>query len=96
MNSKEKQPIIVSDKGNSKHTFLNERTILKLLIGACMVIAPLLFAVQIMSGGFSKLETTKEGDKMFLTKTESEPNRTMPPVDAYAPAGTETATFALG
>jgi hypothetical protein len=96
MNSIEKQAIIVSDKGNSKHTFLNRFTILKLLIGACMVIAPLLYAVQSMSGGFNKLETTKEGDKMLLTKTESEPNRIMPPVDAYAPAGTETATFALG
>ena len=49
-----------------------------------------------MNGGFKNLETTKEGDKMFLTKTESVPNRTIPPVDAYVPAGIETATFALG
>ncbi len=96
MNSKEKQPTIVNDKSDSEHPSRNRRTILKLLIGVCLAIASLLYAVEIMNGGFKNLETKKEGDKMFLTKTESEPNRTIPPVDAYAPVGIETATFALG
>ncbi len=66
------------------------------MIGVCLAIASLLYAVKIMNGGFRNPETTKERDKMFVTKAESEPNRTIPPVDAYAPAGLETATFALG
>ena len=96
MNSKEKQPIIVSDKGNSKQTFRNRRTVLKLLIGVCLAIASLLYAVEIMNGGFNNPETTKEGDKMFPSKTDSVTNHAIPPVDAYVPAQIETATFALG
>jgi hypothetical protein len=96
MNDKETQSFIVNGKSDSKLPSRNRRTVIKLLIGVCLAIASLLYAVEIMNGGFKNLETTKEGDKMFLTKTESEPNRTIPPVDAYAPAGIETATFALG
>jgi hypothetical protein len=96
MNSKEKQPIIVGDKGNSKHTFRNRRTALKLLIGFCLAIASLLYAVEIMSGTPKNLETTKERDKMIVSKTDSAANRAIPPVDAYMPARIETATFALG
>ena len=96
MNDKYTPPTIVGDASDSKLPSRNRRTILKLLIGVCLAIASLLYAVEFMNGGFKNLETTKEGDKMFLTKTESEPNRTIPPVDAYKPAGIETATFALG
>jgi|WetSurSiteA1Bulk_404760.scaffolds.fasta_scaffold86653_2 hypothetical protein len=96
MNSKEKQPIIVSDKGNSKHTFRNRRTVLKLLIGVCLAIASLLYAVEIMSGMPKNLETTKERDKMIHSKTGSAANHAIPPADAYVPARIETATFALG
>lgn len=96
MNSKEKQPIIISDKGNSKHTFQNRRTILKLLVGVCLAIASLLYAVEIMSGTPKNLETNEERDKMTLSKTGSAANHAIPPVDAYVPARIETATFALG
>ena len=96
MNSKEKQPIIISDKGNSKHTFQNRRTILKLLVGTCLAIASLLYAVEIMSGTPKNLETTKERGKMILSKTGSVANHAIPPVDVYVPARIETATFALG
>ena len=96
MNDKYTPPTIVGDESDSKLPSRNRRTILKLLIGVCVAIASLLYAVEIMNGGFKNPETTKEGDKMFLTKTESVPNRTIPPVDANAPAAIETATFALG
>ena len=96
MNDKYTPPTIPGDKSDSKLPSRNRRTILKLLIGVCLAIASLLYAVEIMNGGIKNPETTKEGDKMFLTKTDSVPNRTIPPVDAYAPAGIETATFALG
>ena len=96
MNDKYAPPTIVGDTSNSKLPSRNRRTILKLLIGVCVAIASLLYAAEIMNGGFKNPETTKEGDKMFLTKTETEPNRTIPPVDAFVPTTIETATFALG
>ncbi|MGO9568675.1 MAG: hypothetical protein ACLP5H_14150 [Desulfomonilaceae bacterium] len=96
MNSKETQPTMANDTSNSKDTFRSGRAILKLLIGACLAITALLYAVEIMSGAPNNLETTKERDNMFLAKTQSEPNRAIPPLDVYVPARIETATFALG
>jgi hypothetical protein len=96
MNDKYTPPTIVGDESDSKLPSRNRRAILKLLIGVCLAIASLLYAVEIMNGGIKNPEATKEGDKMFLTKTESEPNRTIPPVDANTPVRIETATFALG
>jgi hypothetical protein len=96
MNSKEKQPIIVRDESGSKLLSRNRRAGLKILIGVCLAIASLLYAVDIMNGGSKDPKTTKEGDKMFLTKADSQPNHAIPPVDAYMPARIETATFALG
>jgi hypothetical protein len=96
MNDKYTPPSVGGDESDSKLPSRNRRTVLKLLIGVCLAIASLLYVVESMNGGFNNPETTKEGDKMFLTKAESESNRTIPPVDAYAPAGMETATFALG
>jgi hypothetical protein len=96
MNDKYTPPTIAGDESDSKLPYRNRRTILKLLIGVCLAIASLLYAVDIMSGAPENLETKKERDNMFATKTQSEPNRPIPPVDAYAPARIETATFALG
>lgn len=96
MNRKETRPTTVGDESDSEHPSRNRPAILKLVIGACLAIASLFYAVAIMNGGFRNLETTKEGDKMFLTKTYSVANHAIPPVDAYVPASIETATFALG
>jgi hypothetical protein len=96
MNDKDTPPANFNDESGSKHTFRNRRSILKLFIGACLVIAPLLIAAQIMSGGFKTQETDKERDAMFATTAKAEPNHAIPPVDAHVPARIETATFALG
>jgi hypothetical protein len=96
MNDRYTPPPNIGDESESKLPSPNRRAVLKLSIGVCLAIASLLYAVDIMNGGSKDLKTTKEGDNMFLTKTDSQPNRTIPPVDAYAPAGMETATFALG
>jgi hypothetical protein len=96
MNDKYAPPTIVGDDSDSRLPSRKRRTILKLLIGVCLAIASLLYVVESMNGGFKNPETTKEGDKMFLSKTDSVTNHAIPPVDAYAPAGIETATFALG
>jgi hypothetical protein len=96
MNDKYTPPTIVGDDSDSKHLYRNRHASLKLVIGACLAIASLFYTVAIMNGGFRNLETTKEGHKMFLTKTDSVANHTIPPVDANTPAGLETATFALG
>lgn len=96
MKSEEKQPTIVGDEGNSEHTSRNRRTILELLTCLCLIVAPLLYAIDIISGGSNNPETTKERDRMYLSKAESQTNRAIPPVEANVPARIETATFALG
>jgi hypothetical protein len=96
MNTERTQPAVVNYKGGSKQTFRNRRSILKLFVGACLVIASLLIAAQIMNGGFKNRKTTEARKKMFAATAKAEPNHPIPPVDAYAPARIETATFALG
>ena len=96
MNDKDTPPAVVRDESDSEQTSRKRRTILKLLIGACLVVAPLLYAIEIMSSGPNDMETTKERDEMFLSKTKPEPNLAIPPIDANLPARIETATFALG
>ena len=42
------------------------------------------------------VEVAKERENMSMTKTNSVHSMARPPIDALAPARTETATFALG
>jgi hypothetical protein len=96
MNDKYTPPAIGGDESDSRHISQNRRTILKLLVGTCLAIAPLLYAVEIMSGAPDNIETAKERNSMFATKAETAPDRAIPPVDANLPTRIETATFALG
>lgn len=96
MNSEETRPAIARDKGSPRDSSRNKHTMLGLLIGGCLAIALMLYAVQIMSAGSKSVETAKARDTMFAAKTKSEPNHAIPPVDAQVPAKIETATFALG
>ncbi len=96
MNRDDTRATILSDKSHSDHAFQNRRTVLKLLIGACLAAALLLYAAQMMRGSANNLETAKETNNMLAAKTKSEPNHAIPPVDANVPARIETATFALG
>jgi hypothetical protein len=96
MNPEDMQPTIVGDARDSKHPYRNRHTILKLLVGTCLAIASLLFAVGMMSSAPKNVETAKERNSMFATKAEAAPDRAIPPVDANLPARIETATFALG
>jgi ABC-type lipoprotein release transport system permease subunit len=96
MNSQETNTVVSCDMRYRKRSYRNRLTVLKLFIGACLVIASLLVAAQIMNGGFKNRETTEARNKMFATTAKAEPNHEIPPVDAYVPARIETATFALG
>jgi hypothetical protein len=93
MNDKYTPPSVGGDESGSKHPSLNRRTILKLLVGTCLAIASLLYAVEIMSGAPNNIETAKERNSMFATKADAAPDRAIPPVDANLPARIETATL---
>ena len=50
----------------------------------------------ILKGNGTKVGTIQENKKMQLAQQSTPPDHAIPPIDAVAPAKTETATFAMG
>jgi len=66
-------------------------------LGCALILTPWNFtAWHILRGGGTRIETTKERNKMELARNVTAPEVTIPPIDAAAPTATETATFAMG
>lgn len=96
MVGKEIHTLTVQNNGGSRDIFSNRDMILKILPVAFLGIASVLYGVRIMSKGPEESATTERKRAMFLTRQNFVANQGIPPIDLSAPAGTETATFALG
>jgi hypothetical protein len=64
------------------------------VMGAVLVAAGI--AAVILWGGKLFANTTTHQDQAVAADSASDPRAAIPPIDAAAPAETETATFALG
>jgi hypothetical protein len=93
MSDKEAQPFFGR---SSKEICPNRRTILGILTVACLGFGLWLHGIGIMSKGPEAGVSTDRKETMFVTKHHSAANHEIPPIDAFAPSKTETATFALG
>jgi hypothetical protein len=60
------------------------------------LILVVLTGVALIIQAWGPVEAVKEGENRSMIKTQSAPSVVRPPIDASAPAKTETATFALG
>lgn len=66
-------------------------------LGCALVLTPwTLPAWHIVRGNGTRIETIREKNTMELARNTTAPEITIPPIDAAAPAATETATFAMG
>jgi hypothetical protein len=82
-------------------TVLNRRSFIKEIgiasLGYALFLSPWnLYAWNTVQGNNAMYGTTQETKTMRLAQQNSSPDRTIPPIDAAAPAKTETATFAMG
>jgi hypothetical protein len=79
----------------SRRTFLKEMGLAS--VGCALFLSPWnLSAWNILKGNGTRIETIKETKTMNLAQQSTAPDRAIPPIDAAAPAITETATFAMG
>lgn len=83
------------DAGNGKEN-LTRRTVLKALgiVGAGLV--PLIPACHVTGRKSGGGRTKRQRKRMVSTRARAAGKISIPPIDAAAPAGTQTATFALG
>jgi hypothetical protein len=82
-------------------TVLSRRSFLKEMgfasLGCTFFLSPWNFlGLNILKGSGKRLGTIKERKTMKLAQHSPVPHRVIPPIDAAAPAKTETATFAMG
>jgi hypothetical protein len=79
----------------SRRAFLKEMGLASL--GCALFLSPWnLSAWIILKDNSTRLGTTKERKTMKVAQQGRVPDRAIPPIDAAAPAITETATFAMG
>jgi hypothetical protein len=82
-------------------TALNRRSFIKEIgiasVGYALFLSPWnLYAWNTVQSNNAMLGTTQDTKTMQLAQQNSTADRTIPPIDAAAPAKTETATFAMG
>ena len=86
--------------GTHPLVFLPRKTMtgngLKRIAGACFAAAALLVASNVMSRQSNGPEPLEEKRDMIIAQEQLKRKTELPPIDASAPAHTETATFALG
>lgn len=90
-----------TDTSAADQIVLSRRSFLKDMgfagLGCVLLFTPWnLPAWNILKGDGMRLEITQERKPMQLAQHSTVPERTIPPIDAAAPAVTETATFAMG
>lgn len=90
-----------SNKTTAEPTVLSRRSFIHKIgltsLGCALLLMPwTLSAWNSGQGNGSRLETIQERKTMQLAQQSTPPDRPIPPIDATAPAATETATFALG
>jgi len=90
-----------TDSPLASRTVLSRRAFLKKTgfasLGWALAITPwTLPSWHVSRGGGTRIETIKEKNTMELARNTTYPEVTIPPIDAAAPAATETATFAMG
>jgi hypothetical protein len=94
----------VSNTTTDEPTALNRRSFIKEIgmasLGYALFLSPWnLYAWNTMQGNNAMHGTTQETKTMKLAQQSSQSStadRTIPPIDAAAPAKTKTATFAMG
>ncbi|HMK34556.1 MAG TPA: hypothetical protein VK463_05790 [Desulfomonilaceae bacterium] len=96
MTDKEVRPCPVSDRRRFKFIALTRGKIFTLLTVAYFGIASSLYAVKATGEGLEESATTEGINTMFLAQQHAPKNDSTQPIATSAPAGTETATFALG
>jgi hypothetical protein len=82
-NTNTAEPIVLS-----RRSFMKEMGLASL--GCAFFLSPWNFPA------WNRLGTIQENKKMKLAQQSSPTDRAIPPIDAAAPAATETATFAMG
>jgi len=90
------QPDVMSHESRFGTTFSDKHTIFKIWTVAGLCIASLFYGVTLMNNRQQAPATAERKETMFLAKQKSVVTDAIPPIDASAPAKTETATFALG
>ena len=79
----------------SRRAFMKEMGFASL--GCALFLSPWnLSAWNILQGNYTRLGTRQERKTMQLAQQSTAPDHAIPPIDAAAPAKTETATFAMG
>ena len=90
-----------SNTTTAEQTVLNRRTFMKKMgfasLGSALFLNPwTLSAWRMLKGNGTKVSTIQENKTMQLAQQNTPPDHAIPPIDAAAPAITETATFAMG
>jgi hypothetical protein len=89
-NTNTAEPIVLS-----RRSFMKEMGLASL--GCAFFLSPWnLPTWNIVRGNGTGLGTIQESKTMKLAQQSTTADRTIPPIDATAPAATETATFAMG
>ena len=90
-----------SNTTTAEQILMSRRSFMKKMgfasLGSAFFLSPwTLSAWNTVQGNNTSLGTIQETKTMRLAQQSSSPDRTIPPIDAVAPAKTETATFAMG
>ena len=84
------------DKQIEVYTYLNRRSLVKLICLSSFAMGFLTSACDYSNANPAFKTKTKQGIKMKSEKLNSTIRTRIPPIDAESPADTQTATFALG
>jgi hypothetical protein len=84
------------DRPSEIHTFIHRRNLIKLLCLAAICLGFALGGCDFREVDASAESTSKKDSNMESVQSATTIQYNIPPIDAAAPAETETATFALG
>jgi hypothetical protein len=90
------QPYGKPEEDTMKRRYANRRTIMGIVAFACLGIGLAVYGFGSMSNIPGTPPMAERTDTMYATHKNPASNRGILPIDASAPARTETATFALG
>jgi hypothetical protein len=96
MDAKKQISLIAPGRQIPEHAYPNRRAVLKGIGFGCLGLASFLNGCYNINSESKDLQGIKERKNMELAMNSSVPGAPIPPIDARAPAETETATFSLG